>query len=116
MYEDVKSSALSTVRKPEIRTEVDTQEYKTERTVKLSGKGDPGKSDTIEIAPGDKVLVPRPFQPGRAAPPPQETMPQIQKPVHQKPQKPVHQKPVQKPSLQKPPQKGRPVAEDTIQP
>lgn len=61
MYEDVKSTDVSIVRKPEIRTEVDTQEYKTERTIKL-GKGDKGKPAAVEISPGDKLITPKPFR------------------------------------------------------
>jgi len=98
MYEDVKSTAVSTVSKPDVRTEVDMQEYKTERTIKLSGKSE-DKVET-EIGPGDKVLIPKPFKPGRAAP---------------KPQLPVPQKPVRSKHLAKS-QHGKPVAEDQITP
>ncbi|XP_067941004.1 uncharacterized protein [Watersipora subatra] len=94
MYEDVKSREVSTIRQPEIRTEVDMQEYKTERTIKLSGKTEGQKSDMIDLAPGDKVLVPRPFKPGRAAPPPVQSEPLLQRPSQQKPAySPVQKKP-----------------------
>ena len=107
MYEDVKSSQVSTIRKPDIRTEVDTQEYKTERTIKLSGKTDGKISDTVEISPGDKVLVPRPFQPGRAAPPPSKQEPLIDPRMQQKPQS---------MPTQKTPSPGvRPIVEEPVQ-
>ena len=115
MYEDVKSTALSTVQKPEIRTEVDTQEYKSERTIKLSGKGDKPQGDMIDIAPGDKVLTPRPFKPGRAAPPPQETMPFQQSPVQHKPPSPSP-KPSPSYPQQQQPQNGQPIVEEAITP
>lgn len=66
MFDEVKSSELSVVRRPEIRTEVDTQEFKTERTIKLS-KADKDKANMVEVAPGDKVLTPRPYKPGKPA-------------------------------------------------
>lgn len=61
MFDDMKTSELSVIRKPEIRTEIDTQEFKSERTIKLA-KAD---KDKVEINPGDKVLVPRPYRPGK---------------------------------------------------
>lgn len=95
MYDDVKSSEVSLVRKPEIRTEIDTQEYKTERTIKLN-KGDKEKANMIEISPGDKVLTPKPYQ---------SVKPGSNKPTNTQP---VNRHPNQSPS-------DRPVVEEPIQ-
>jgi len=113
MYEDVKSSAVSTILKPEIRTEIDTQEFKSERTIKLS-KGD--KAKAIEIEAGDIVLTPRPYQSKPAAPKvPQkkleESIPEEQIPRQQAP---WQQAPRQQAPRQQAPQVPAPVAEEPI--